>query len=70
MTNAQNSSFEVGQAVFARWAADDSYYPANIRKIFPNHVEVNYLDGELAVVANEHIIEWDTAFKILAEALQ
>jgi len=53
-----------GQTVFARWKKR-YYYPAIVDEVFDTHVNVTYLDKEVAVVAKEHIIPLQAAFDTL-----
>ena len=54
----------VGQTVFARWR-DGYYYPAIVAEVLSGHIKANYLDGDVGIVPNEHVMSLQEGFETL-----
>jgi hypothetical protein len=52
-------------SVFARWS-DGYYYPATIGATYDKHIQALYLDGDVADVQKEHVVELQKALDTFA----
>ena len=54
----------VGQTVFARWR-NSYYYPAVVAEVLKDHIKAHYLDGDVGIVPNKHVMSLQEGFDTL-----
>ncbi|MCL2547483.1 MAG: hypothetical protein FWE06_09950 [Oscillospiraceae bacterium] len=62
----QPNNIQVGETVFALWKSNGCYYPATVKQIAGNTVDVAFLDGSAGQVSSDHVIPLQDAYNNLS----